>query len=549
MIKKSRFIWLKPSRQNWFGWTALVLTILIAIFWCGNTPLHTDDFYYQHVPGPDDSTSMWLNKGEMITSFSQVPIAIVNHRLNVNGRVSNSAYLAVQPLPQPVIRYFCGLVLALLGWMFWRWCGRRSLRNNILAIAIPVLMWTGLQWGDQMQSADFQFNYILPSVMLTGCMMFFWKREKKPGIWGWLLLAVFSTWHECFTIIFGAFLFVQWLFQRDKRTFIAICILIAGALFQFSAGTKDRMAINLTEAENVLQFFPFSYLIAKSWVTFVAIGLWLLRRRSVPQQVRRSLDHYGVGMIAVLLVSIAFIVILAAPQRAHWGADILAILFVLNILRTYRSVRLPMWLKILALVIYTAWGSSLIYWQLRVTRFTNYTIEQIKNGYVAIDDFDGISEEYIPFWLMDITRLQYTPFDSWEYYSLPCVVSENKSIGYIIRPQSLHGSSFENWPKYAGQNDMRIGGTRLITRLHDGKNFEEKQLRVTFGKPTIGTSPVNLLLGRIKGANNDSITSYMRVSVQNWIVVNGDTIDVLNLERQPRTTKGRPIIAIDTLPQ
>lgn len=537
--------WWEPNRRNWFGWAALLLTAIIAILWLGNTPLHTDDFYYQYMPGPDDNTSMWLHKGDKITSFSQVPEAIYNHRLNVNGRMSNAAYLAVQPLPMWVVRYFCGFVLALLAWMLWRWCGRTSLRNNTLAIAIPLLLWTGLQWNDQMQSADFQFNYTITSVLLIACAMYFFQRKKSPGWIGWTLLAVFAVWHECFTIVFGVFLGVQWLFRRDRQTFIAVCVLIVGALFQFSAGTQDRLGVNLDTASEAIHYFPWSRLIGSGWLSLVAVVWWLIRRRKVSVDVRRSLDRFGLGLIGSWVAGLMFIMVLAAPQRAHWANDVLAILFTLNILRTYRPIKPSVWVKVTLLSLYVAWGATLIYWQIRVTKMTNYSIEQLSKGNNVVVDRDGISSANIPFWLMEMTHLQYTPFDPWEYYSMPCVVTDNKSIGYLIVPEGMENKPFDEWPKFDGNTDIRIGGGTLLTRRHDGRNYKTKRLKITFGAPTLSTSPIDYLIGKLKGDSDNTISIRLRVFTQNSIVVGNDTIDILNLEKRPRSTKGRPIIAIN----
>ena len=513
----------------------------------GNTTLHTDDFFYQYMPGPDDNTSMWVHKGDMITSFSQIPKAVYNHRLNVNGRLSNAAYLSVQPLPEWTVRYFCGIAIAFLAWLLWRWCGRQSLRNNSLAIAIPLLLWMALQWHNQMQSADFQFNYTIPSVLLIGCMMFFFQREKSPGVGGWLLLAVFSVWHESFSLLFAVFLGIQWLFRRDKRTFIAIVVLVAGCLFQFSHGSQERLDGNLYYAGDSLSYIPWSKSITSSWLTLATLIWWIVRRKKVSRNIRRKLDRFGIGLSALFLVSLSLIVVVAAPQRAHWAMDVIAILFALNIIRTYKPVNIASWLKITLLTLYVAWGCSLIYWQIRVTKFTNYTIDEIKKDNVLIVDRDGISNAQIPFWLLEMTHLQYSPFDPWEYCTLPNVISNTKHSGYFIISEELEGKSFEEWPRYEGKGDFRNSGSPIIARRHDGRDFIGKQLEITFGKPTINTSPVSYLLGTIKSQGHKTLKIRLRVFAQNSVVAGNDTIDVLGIETLPRSLKGRPITGVSEI--
>lgn len=533
-----------PNRNNWFGWTALVLTMLISFLWLFSTTLHSDDFYYQRMPGPDDAHSMWTGEGELITSFSQIPEAVYNHRINVNGRISNAVYLAFQPLPDWVVRVICGAALAFLAWQFWSWCGKKSLRNRGLAIAIPIMFWTGMQWNDQMQSADFQFNYTLPSVILMGCLYFFFKRNDKPGVWGWILLGLCAVWHECFTIVFGAFLGTQWLFTRDRRTFIAVCILILGVVFQMSESSIDRMEYLNNSAG--FKYYSWTQLISKAWLSEVAIVWWLIRRRKLEKPERRFLDRFGCGLLVSWAAQIFLIYYVLAPHRAHWPNDILAFAMILSIICTYKPIKVNNIVASILLVFYAAWGSSLIYWQIKISRFTNYCISELKKGKLVIADPDGMAEQDVPFWLMGMTHLQYYSFDYyWEYISMSNVTSRGRSKVYVLLPPNQATSPDINKLKpLPGDANMLTSGKNIVLHRHNGEKVLEKRFDVTFGPPTISVSPLDYLITYLKYGRTDTIVATMRVISVDTVEYGNDTLEFVSFERMPRTVLGRQVLAV-----
>ena len=539
----SRFL---PHKNNWFGWASLLVTIVIAVFWMGNTPMDTDDFYYSHMPLDENGLNMWHYEGEEITSFSQIPQAVINHRANVNGRFSNMAFLAFQPLPLWFIKYFCGAMLALFAWSLWRWNGKNYLKNNWLAVAVPFLMWTGLQWNDQMQSSDFHFNYTIPSLLLIACLMVFGRHDSKPRWWGWLLLAFFSIWHECFTIALGVFLGVQWLFERRKTTFIAIVILIGGALFQFTGGSQERLSASAEAAS--LEFYPWTYLVSKAWVSFLAFGLWLWRRRKIPKEKRMAIDRFALGLLASWIVALSIILALNAPQRSHWAEDVMSICLILLIVNTFKPLRVRVWIGALLLAFYAAWGASLIYWQCRVTEFTNYCINEIKQGKTAILDKDGFASENIPFWLMGIPKLQYGSFSSWAHTTFAYCNSDRKTETYVILPKESFDKPIYEWEKIPGNNNFYYASPYCFVKPHDGFDPMDKDITLTFGKPTIAATPLDRLINLIMHGNEQFSKLPLGYRHYYSTEVNGDSIDVIFLCSLPRSFQGRPIVSIDLEP-
>ena len=533
---------LLPTRSNWFGWCSFVLTCAIAIGWLGNTPLNSDDFFYQHMPLFENDLQMWDYMGEAITSFSQVPEAVMNHRANINGRMSNMAYLAVQPLPVWVIKYICGLVLAIFAGLLWRWSERKFLKSNWLAIVVPLLLWTGLQWNDQMESSDFQFNYTLPSAMLVGCLMLFFRNNKKIKWQGWLLLIVFSVWHECFTIALGTFLGVQWLFNRNRKIFIAILILIAGAFFQLSSGTAMRMEENL--AESTMLFYPWTQLMSKSWVSILAIGLWIWRRRKMTKEERTTVDRFGLGLLASWIMAMLIIAFVAAPQRAHWPNDVLAVCMVLMIVRTFKPLRINRFISITLLTFYALWGTSLIYWQCKVKDYTYYCLSELRKGKNVILDKGGLAETKFPFWLMGMTKLQYGIYNSWTQWTLAFCGTNRQSLCYALVPREELNKPVSEWKKVPGDNDLFFATSNCLVRLHDGNELAGKYFEVTYSEPTISTPPLDYILALIRGKNKESGLK-LRATSPVSMVANGDSVDVIFLEKLPRTYEGRKILKIN----
>lgn len=431
-------------------------------------------------------------------------------------------------------------MLGLLGFMFWQWCGRKSLENGGLAIAVPLLLWTGLQWNDQMQSSDFHFNYVIPSVLIMGCLIRFFKKAS-PGIVGWILICFLAVWHEGFTVVFGVFLGVQWLYERKRDFLIAICILIAGTLLQYSPGTHD-LAVNSFGRPSL----PISLVLSKGWVSLIAIAWWLLRRKSLEKREKRTIDRFAVGVIVSWIPALVWIFWLSSAQRAHWPNDVLAIALTLMLIRTYKPLTIKVPVKVVLLALYALWGASLVYWQYRVKVFTNYCLEELKTGKTVLLDRDDFLSEDIPFWLMDIPRIQYSTQHHWEHRSMPFTTSHGKNNTYIILPDSLYGKPFEEWPKVPGKNDMRFAGKNILVRKYDGTRWLDRPVTLQLGPANMSVTPLDLGLGLLIGNSIDKAEKSMTFRWADPFEYQGDTLEVVSLYNLPRTVYGRQVTALDT---
>lgn len=258
------------------------------------------------------------------------------------------------------------------------------------------------------------------------------------------------------------------------------------------------------------------------------------------------LDRFAWGLIGSWVASFIIIIWILPPQRAHWPNEVLGVALMLMILCTYRKLLMPVWAKVSLLVLYCAWGTSLVYWQVRVTRFTNHCIEELKKGNLIITDTEGIIQQRIPFWLMGLTSLQYDGFDGWVYKTLPFVNTKGVWCGYFVLPSTEDTLDYDSFQSLPGNTDFKFLGNRILTRKQDGRDLEGAYFLFTFGEPTIDVPPLDLLLSKIKYRNKDSITHRLKIIYQIPVLFGNDTVETLILEPLPRTVYGRTIIAAES---
>ena len=533
---------LLPNQRNWFGWTSLVMTIVIGVLWMGNTPMHSDDYFYRKMPGPDKSTALGNYEGVFITDASQIPLAIYNHYLESNGRWANLSYLSMQLFPMRFIKYFCGALIGVLALLIWYWAGRRSLENSLSAVLIPIMIWGGFVWSVNMQSADFQFNYNIPALLLFACLILFFNPDRKPTWWSWLILFVFACWHECFTIEFGFFIGVQLLCTQRKRYLWVLLVLIAGFVVQFGPGTQTR-TVNYNSFSTFASI-SWSQLFFQGWVSWVGFMWWIIRRKHLRKARRKILDRFAFGLMAAWVAFILMKTFVGAPERAEWGVDALAIAFVLLIIRTYRPVNFNPVVKTALLVLYAMWGANLVYWECKVRDFSEYSYNQMEGGNMVFPDSEGIVDRIQPFWLMEMPKLQYGSFCGYDHNDIAFCATERKWDSYFVLTDSLYGKPFAQFPKVPGKNDFWFATDYLLVREKDTLNLVGKTPEVWFGEPTLASSPLDFLLRFVRGSEA-SEKAKLHIIYQFDVPYQGDTLQTIHFELLPKTYRGRPITRID----
>lgn len=532
-----------PNRNTWFGWSVLVITVLIAFTWQINTPMHSDDFLYKKMLFDDNDLPIDRPElGSEINSFKDVPKAIVQHMIIENGRLANLSYIAVQPLPLIIIKYICAIFLCLFILSIYVWCHKYCLKNDLISILLPLLFWTGLSWNEQMQSSDFQFNYVIPSFFMMVCLINFFLKNNYRNIVTWIILVLLSFWHEGFTLVLGSFFFIQFLLKKNKYIFLSVIILFIGFLFQFFHGNQTRMERVLIT--DLMSFYPWTRVIFTSWMSILAFLLWIFFRKKIENSKRQKIDNFGYGFVFSWVVMLILIFLVHPAQRAHWPNDLLALALILMIIQSFQPFRFSKWIKISAIILYCVWGTDLIRWQCQVTKFTNYCYNEIKNGNLIFQDNFNIINKYIPFWLNDITKLQYGSFNSFEHFVLAYVGTDMRNKTYLVLPHGCKVNSYKDFPKVPGNNDLYQVSNGVFIRHHDNKDLSH-ELSVTFGKPTLNANPLYIFLSLIKHGKINEITDKLVLESRKSLLFGNDSIEVVSFVPLPYSVKSRDVIKVD----
>ena len=532
-----------PDRTNWFGWSSLFLTILIAFIWQANTPMFCDDFIFCHEIGDAGFTAEnFVIQDSYITTLEQAVKSASNHYIYGNGRLSNIAFIFMQLLPTWFIKCFCGGMMAALACLLWIFCGKSSLENKYLSILIPLLYWIGFDWSDNMQSSDFQFNYTIGAVLMLFCLIRFFFREKRPGILTWIILVLLAFWHECFSIALGCFLGVQFIFSKDKKYLIAVIILFLGALMQYSPGAQYRIS-NSTLSYFFSNFFNinWSQLISKLWLVAIAFVLWFMRRKKISQSQRKEIDRFGYCYIAAVVAGLIILMYLRAPSRAFWPQNLLSICFILLITRTFNHGKIKTAVGVFLLSLYALWGANLLYYELRIKALTNVCIESLRRGNTVINDPENIIGDRIPFWLMNIPQHSFNA-DLLGYWAMPHNISDHND-GYIVIPPYHIDKDFDELPSLDRNNEIKLVNGNVMLRRKDGRKI--KNIRATYGEPTISTSPLDIFLSYIKNGQIDSVIQDNYEPEQFGFKIGDSLYETIIPSPRPRTVTGRNIKKIE----
>lgn len=525
-----------------FGWSVLLLTCVIAFIWHLITPPFSDDVVYRYTLDPSVSIDYWSVSGQPIENLSQIFSTVKNHFVYCNGRLSNVAYLLCQLLPLRFIKLLAATFMMLFAGAFWQWAGAKSLRNDLMSVVIALFFWVTLQWNEQMQSSDFQFNYSAASWMMILLAVQFIRNGNRTAKWAWLLLVIFALWHEGFAIALGCMLGVEWLYTRNRKLFMACCILLAGIAIQFLSGMVLRMGYSSAHNSGILGS-QLGIMILKSAGSVIALIFWLIRRRQLSGNERCKIDRFGIGLTLSWIVTIAMYSLYHLPQRAHWPNDVLAILLVIMLVKTYRPISFYSWIKYLLIFIYMAWGWSLISYENRISRIIETIQSEFSKGNNIIPDSLNLTSSEVPFWLMQIPQFLYGSFVPAETLSFMGCAGKNLPNGWII--QNADGETdFNAVEKVGGNTDFKKFNLNYFVRRKDGVNLIGRKVIIEAEKPTLALTPLNFLISLCKGKVTNP-TEILFITTQQPFVMQGDTLEFIGFSGNPLTLRGREIKAVD----
>lgn len=538
------------DRIYWFGATILVLTCLISFLWQFVTPLFSDDLVYLKVFNFRENKDYWLATGEKFSNFEQIVDSIKGHFMYVNGRLANLTYISLQLCPVWFIKFVTATFMLLFALSLWQWGGKKSLGNNLTSVLIALLFWVTLQWNDQMQSSDFQFNYVISSWMMVVLMIYFIKRQSRPHPGMWVLLALFSLWHEGFDVVLGSMFLVFWIATKRRYLFVAGCVLLVGLILQSLSASGNRPA--LYAGEFAVNLRESCIMLVKSVGSIVALVWWMVRRRKVSSDVRKFLDIYVVGFLLSWIVILGLFVFMnGIPQRAHWPNDVLAILLIIMLANTYREVRFGKILGIGLIALYLAWGVNLVIRQVQVTRLYNLVYENVKTGNYIISDKEDYYNVAQPFWLMQIPHFMYGSFHPIETclharYVSGCI-NDNCYTAYLLQPSENEEKTFEELPDIEGDNDFKVYNKNVFIRKSDDNSLMWRKVKLTGDTPDISMTPYSWILALVKGKGASRVEEEVTVVYTPKILLGSDTVEFVMFGSYPLSLRGMTIRSIDIL--
>ena len=524
----------RKIKQDWFGWILIAITVATAFGWILSTRPYFDDFVYQRRMLPEISTNYWSLKTPYIENWSELWETIRNHYFFVNGRLANLFYLSLQFLPVGVIKFICAVFTALLALSFWWAIGWEKIRNKGLVIAYAILFWVGLQWYDSMQSSDFVMNYVPSSLLMIILIReLILTTSRKPKIWCLVLLFIFSLWHEGFTVILLSFLFVYCLKRNSRWLWIALGILILGLLLQLPSATVNRANAFINRT---MPYSAWWIMIFKSWMSVVALLLWGSLRRYVSKPERSQIDLFGIAFVVSWIVMIGLTFMFHFPQRAHWPNDILALIFIMLIISYLPSIKVPKGLCWFFVGIYSLWCGSLLFWQLKVSSFSDYCVAQLKSGQTLIKDYNDEYTTDFPFWLMGMI---YYPWDAYTGLFVQGH-SHDKFQSLVIVGSKQIEKSPEEWPKVPGKNNWRESAPGFYI-CPVNKNENIPQTYTVTAEATIGMSPIFYAFYGFRRQLTVENVEFSHIMTP----IGNDTIAVISLNDNPMKLRGRRFVSVD----
>lgn len=532
---------LLPTRENWFGWSVLVLSMLIAFVWVCCTPLATDDFAFRFIYQNCKDLGDISEGPQYNLPFYKFPYAIYSCMLRENGRLGNYLYLFAVPYPVWLVKAFIGLCFSSFIFLLFNWAKNLRLRNTLISLLMPIFIWLGFPWEQQFQSSDFMFNYMLPSLLMLGVMILF-LRDKKPSTWSWILLAIFALWHEGFTSVLAAFTFVFYVSYREKKYLWMLAVLILGFIAQMTPGILERINGEFNSSNYEFKIFSFWEL----WTSVVAILLWAILRKNFNKKERKFIDTYGLGFLLGWIIMFIILVCVKPSQRAHWPINILAICFILRLLGSIKRKRVSISMLILYLAIYSVWGTSLIFYQIKVRNIAYNFIQHIEDGNMTFEDDADYSELIIPFYITRFLRvpygyLNYSQNSMLSYYSTNIHKARNS---IVVLPKEYYDKKIDEWPVVPGNTQLRyIYPATLLRPLTAEDKVSEYE--VVFDKPNIANGLKSWLLYWLNGMQPEKVIMKKENSLK--AVHRGDSLEFLYLFTPDDRFENRRILSINAI--
>ena len=242
--------------------------------------------------------------------------------------------------------------------------------SPLSAAFIVATVWTILPWFDDLQSHDFQFNYVVPSVVLL-IMIYIYPTVSTGRQHRILLfvLAVVCTWlHEGFGCVGAIYFMVAGIMQRNIRTMvITVSGLAVGLGINMLLGTATRVSDTTTPCYFDVQ--TGIRLAIQIWPYALSIAALALAALLCSKEARITLFKQTGPLMAGATAGILMAVAMWRAERVLWCADLFCVR-VICILADLALRRAGNRIQIIAgsifILAYSWWISELCVWEKRI---------------------------------------------------------------------------------------------------------------------------------------------------------------------------------------
>ncbi len=550
-----------PQFRDKILFAAVMLISFIGIIcWQESTVTHSDDWVYRCIAPPEAGNGFWSAIGEPIESGQDAMESSINHFKYINGRLANLLFIQFQLTPRWVQSLVAGIgmFLMLMG-LFVVGAGRRSMFRPGILIAGVFLFWFLPPWYDNMQAADYQFNYTVTSALWLGYLLLLY-RCKDLSTRGFFLTSVYAFltgWmHEGFTAAMIAFSGTYMLLEAKenrKRILILTAVLCVAFLLQISSGIMLRFEV---ESQNINEFITLKHWVGQLislWLLLAVAGYTVWQEKS--RNGRREIINHLLPYLAGCVVMIVICACVGKTQRALFPLDLLCITAILYCLSQWKTPaghrsKIIFICAVTLTCIYALWLCQLVKWQ-RITSsevsrlVSEMTPREEKEFDVYFCDITDPTDH--PFTLMNMTGSDHRVVAP-SNYMLTSFFTLGGNRYSAILPDSLRGKRFEEWPAIPGHNNLRGVWPVVI-----GKNEEYPAFLVHFGPQKPTTKPLDKLRAMIEQRTLHPDSSDEIIEPYRWDirVPAADTTSVykiyfISAHKSPNSR--RVFLSLDTIP-
>lgn len=526
----------------------LLATAIGTVWWelvCPDKAV--DDFAYSlAIPEGEtfDSVPFFNESGEPFENLPQLVESIRGHILSENNRLANVLMFTLVFVPRPPVRVMLGLLIVLMAYLLLRLvAGRKFMPNPLAAVIAIALMWIALPWNDNMQSVDFQLNYVLSSVFFLGAIVCIRGGAKA---WKGILLSFLTALnHEAFAVVLAVWLFLTMLLDTDRRRraacFYSLIAIAVVGVFSLCAGTGTRAA---GKGDSLWSWETARYMIIKGlsarWPSFAGLLVLLYKTVRNVRVWRETLPCFCAILTGTLMCSV-FLVF----GRLSWAPNLLSCIVMARCFVTCdgRGARI---IAVGLSAFYILWLGQLVWWQRKTTAAHDMICAQLGRPHSASSSCVFLPEiitiDDIPGWLREIPAPHYF----YDRYNSERVGRYYQRDYYPIAvlPDSLADFPPQAWPRVEGNLNARgIAPGYIIDRPFDG--FIVLTGSEEFRKP----SPLMAALSYLKDILHSPSTEVpMYVSSTPILLPDGEEAHMIFVNPLPRTFRGRSILRVDTIP-